>query len=316
MSISFQNRVAVITGAGHGLGKSYALYLASRGAKVVVNDLGSSVGGKGKSKVPAKNVADEITACGGEAVANMESVAEWEGAQRIVADAVDHFGGVDILISNAGVLRDRSFLKMPLSDFELVLKVHLMGSVFVTRAAFPVMKEKGYGRIVMTTSSAGLFGNFGQSNYSTAKMGVVGFMNALKLEGEKYNILTNTIAPLAYSRLADPSGIFPDEAASLLKPELVTPMVAYLCSEACRTCGDIISAGGGRFAGIRTMEGPGLILDPREKIDPETIADRYVEIMDMADAVPLNSARAELQMVLQTLMNRHSKDGDKDRGTL
>jgi NAD(P)-dependent dehydrogenase (short-subunit alcohol dehydrogenase family) len=316
MKITFQNRVAIITGAGHGLGKSYALFLASRGAKVVVNDLGCAGNGTGESEAPAKSVVEEIKAGGGKAVANMESVAVAQGAQRIVEDAIKHFGSVDILINNAGILRDRTFLKMPLTDFELVLKVHLLGPVYLTRAAFPFMKEKGYGRIVMTTSAAGLFGNFGQTNYSAAKMGVVGFMNALKLEGEKYNILTNTIAPLAYTRLADPSGVFPGEIIPLLKPDLVTPLVAYLCSEACRASGDIISAGGGHFAGVRMMEGPGMRFDPNEKIAPETIAERYDEIMNMEGAVPVMSARDELRISLGPLMNQKTQVGDKNNGTL
>jgi NAD(P)-dependent dehydrogenase (short-subunit alcohol dehydrogenase family) len=316
MKINFQNKVAIITGAGHGLGRSYALFLASQGAKVVVNDLGGAGNGTGKSEAPAQRVAEEIKASGGKAVANMESVAEVQGAQRIVEDAIKHFGSVEILINNAGILRDRTFLKMPLTDFELVLKVHLLGSVYVTRAAFPFMKDRRYGRIVMTTSAAGLFGNFGQTNYSAAKMGVVGFMNALKLEGEKYNILTNTIAPLAYTRLADPSGVFPDEIVPLLKPKLVTPLVAYLCSEECRASGDIISAGGGHFAGVQMMQSPGLRFDPREEITPETIAERYDAILDMDGAIPIRSAKDQLRISLGPLMNRQPQVGDKNNGTL
>lgn len=183
MAIPFDGRVAIITGAGDGLGKSYALFLASRGAKVVVNDIGGSTDGTGRSSAPAQMVVEEIRAKGGKAVANFDSVTESEGAENIVKTALDNFGPVDILINNAGVLRDKTFLNMPLQDFEFVLKVHLLGTVYVTKAAFPIMAEKKYGRIVLTTSAAGLFGNFGQTNYSTAKLGIIGFMNSLKLEG-------------------------------------------------------------------------------------------------------------------------------------
>lgn len=304
MQILFHDKVAIITGAGSGLGRSYALFLSSRGAKVVVNDLGVSGDGTGRSEAPAQMVVDEIKARGGEGVANSDSVAEVEGAQRIVGDALKHFGTADILINNAGVLRDKSFLKMPLEDFELVLKVHLLGSVYVTRAAFPVMKEKAYGRIVMTTSVAGLFGNFGQTNYSTAKMGVVGLMNSLKLEGEKYNILINTVAPLASTRLAEKTGVFPEEILPLLKPELVTPLVAYLCSEQCQTSGDIISAGGGYYARVQVVEGPGVRFAPEQEITPERIARQYAEITNMKGGVSFRSAKDEVLVVLGPLTNR------------
>ena len=304
MQILFHDKVAIITGAGSGLGRSYALFLSSRGAKVVVNDLGVSGDGTGQSEAPAQMVVDEIKARGGEGVANSDSVAEVEGAQRIVGDALKHFGTADILINNAGVLRDKSFLKMPLEDFELVLKVHLLGSVYVTRAAFPVMKEKAYGRIVMTTSVAGLFGNFGQTNYSTAKMGVVGLMNSLKLEGEKYNILINTVAPLASTRLAEKTGVFPEEILPLLKPELVTPLVAYLCSEQCQTSGDIISAGGGYYARVQVVEGPGVRFAPEQEITPERIARQYAEITNMKGGVSFRSAKDEVLVALGPLTNR------------
>ena len=303
MRISYHDRVAIITGAGSGLGRSYALFLGSRGAKVVVNDLGVSGDGTGQSEAPAQMVVDEIKSRGGLAVANFDSVAEIGSAQRIVNDALEHFGTIDILINNAGILRDKTFLKMPIGDFELVLKVHLLGSVYVTRAAFPVMKEKAYGRIVMTTSVAGLFGNFGQTNYSTAKLGIVGFMNSLKLEAEKYNILINTVAPLAGTKLAAQAGVFPEEILHLLKPELVTPLVAYLCSEECRSSGDIISAGGGYFAKVQMVEGRGLRVNPGEEITPERIAENYAQITEMEGAVPFWSAKHELMEVLEPLMN-------------
>jgi len=216
----------------------------------------------------------------------------------------DSFGTLDILINNAGILRDKSFLKMPLEDFELVLRVHLMGSVYVTRAALPVMKEKGYGRIVMTTSVAGLFGNFGQTNYSAAKMGIVGFMNSLKLEAEKYNILINTVAPLAATELAKQTGVFPEKILPLLSPELVTPLVAYLCSEACHTSGDIISAGGGYYAKAQMVEGPGIRINPGEEITPERIAQSYDNINNMKGAISFRNTEDELMVALGPLMNR------------
>jgi NAD(P)-dependent dehydrogenase (short-subunit alcohol dehydrogenase family) len=303
MRISYHDRVAIITGAGSGLGRSYALFLGSRGAKVVVNDLEVSENGTGLSEPSAQMVVEEIKAQGGEAVANFDSVADIEGAQRIANDALEHFGTVDILINNAGILRDKSFLKMPLEDFEFVLKVHLLGSVYVTRATLPVMKEKGYGRIIMTTSIAGLFGNFGQTNYSAAKMGIVGFMNSLKLEAEKYNILINTVAPLAATELAKQTGVFPEEILHLLKPELVTPLVAYLCSEECRSSGDIISAGGKYFAKVQMVEGRGLRVASGEEITPERIAENYAQITEMEGAVPFWSAKHELMEALEPLMS-------------
>ena len=307
MKIRFQDKVAIVTGAGHGLGKCYALFLSSHGAKVVVNDPGVAEDGTGKSRLAAKSVAEEIMSRGGKAVANFDSVADADGAKSIVEDALEHFGTVDILINNAGILRDKTFIKMPLKDFELVLKVHLLGSVYVTHAAFPIMKKKAYGRIVMTTSVAGLFGNFGQTNYSTAKMGIVGFMNALKLEGAKYNILINTVAPLAATRLASLSKVFPDKIVSLLRPELVTPLVAYLCSEECHRSGDIISAGGGNFAGVQMVEGLGLRLDPHTEIKPEMIAERYDTIINMKGAIPFKCTKDELDVTLGPLIHHYHK---------
>ena len=304
MNIRFDDKVAIITGAGRGLGKCYAFFLASRGAKVVVNDVGGAGNAISRSEASAQMVVEEIKARGGEAMANFDSVADIEGSQMIVKDALEHFGTVDILINNAGILRDKSFLKMPLEDFELVLKVHLLGSVSVTRAAFPVMKEKGYGRIVMTTSIAGLFGNFGQTNYSAAKMGIVGFMNSLKLEGEKYNILINTVAPLAATELAKQTGVFPEKIEPLIKPELVTPVVAYFCSEECQASGDIISAGGGYYSRVQVVEGLGIRFPPEEEITPEMITEKYAEITNMDGAFAFKSVKEELLAVLGPLMKR------------
>jgi NAD(P)-dependent dehydrogenase (short-subunit alcohol dehydrogenase family) len=283
MTISFAGKVAIVTGAGAGLGKSHALELARRGAKVVVNDLGGSVDGSGGSSEAAKKVVDEIKALGGEAIANGASVADKVGAQSIVKDALAAFGTVDILINNAGVLRDKSFRKMELADLELVLNVHLLGSAYVTHAVWPIMLDKGYGRIVMTTSSSGLYGNFGQSNYGAAKLGVVGLMNTLKLEGQRSNVHVNTIAPIAATRMTEGLGI-PPVMFDRLKPELVTPAVLYLVSEQAPT-GTIIEAGAGYYAKAQIVEAKGVKLG--DAVSVEDVAAHWDEITDMSAAQPL-----------------------------
>jgi NAD(P)-dependent dehydrogenase (short-subunit alcohol dehydrogenase family) len=310
MSIRFDEKVAVITGAGSGLGKSYALYLASCGARVIVNDIGVSNDKNGDNYQTAHLTAEEIKSHGGRAEANFESVDDPAGARRLVEAALDNFGSVDILINNAGILRDKTFLKMSLEEFDRVLSVHLLGTVYVTRAAFPVMRENSYGRIVLTTSIAGLYGNFGQTNYSAAKMAIVGFMNALKLEGKKYNILINTVAPLAATPLALSIGIFPKHITSLLKPELVTPLVAFLCSDACKSSGEAFSAGGGYFAKAQMVEGPGARFDPNNEITPEMVAENFDAISNMNGAVAFESAMHELQHVIGPLLGE-SESGEK-----
>lgn len=280
MAIDFKGKVAIVTGAGAGLGKCHALELAKRGAKVVVNDLGSAVDGSGGSSAAAQAVVDEIKKMGGEAIANGASVSDKKGAESIVADAVKAFGTVDILINNAGILRDKSFSKVSIEDFELVVNVHLLGSVYVTKAAWPVMYEKGYGRIVMTTSSSGLYGNFGQSNYGAAKLGIVGFMNTLKIEGEKKNVRVNAIAPIAATRMTENLGI-PEEFFKKLKPELVTPAVLFLCSEDAPT-GTIIEAGAGHYSKVAILEAKGVKLG--EGATAEAIAENFSKICDMNGA--------------------------------
>lgn len=299
MTLDFTGRVAIITGAGRGLGADYARFLASRGARVVVNDLGAGPDGAGDSDAPASQVVEEIQSAGGQAVANFDSVAEPEGAARIVQTALDAFGGLDILINNAGILRDKSFLKMPIEDFELVVKVHLMGSVYCTKAAWPMMRQKGYGRIVMATSTSGLYGNYGQSNYSAAKLGMVGLQNSLKEEGRKYNILINTVAPLAASRLG--VGIFPDEIMKLMRPELVTPLVAYLCSESCTASGDIITAGLGHFSRSRMMQAEGVSFPIGVEVTPEMIAERYDEVRSLDHLTELTNGGEAFINVLKNL---------------
>lgn len=300
MTIRFDDKVAVITGAGIGLGKSYALFLASRGAKVVVNDLGGAKDGSGTSAAPAQNVVNEIKSRGGEAIANYDDISTVEGANTVIKESIDAYGTVDILVNSAGILRDKSFLKMDLKDFEKVLAVHLLGAVYMTKAAFPIMSEKGYGRIVNTTSSAGLYGNFGQTNYGSAKMGIVGFMNSLKLEGQKYNILINTVAPIAATRMGE--GIYPEPLLQLLKTELVAALVAYLCSEQCTVSGEIISAGGGYFAKVQMVESKGVCFDPREEVTPEMIAERFGDITNMEGAVHFSSAMEEVMAMFKHLM--------------
>jgi len=292
MRIRFDDRVVVITGAGGGLGRAYALLFAARGARVVVNDLGVAIDGNGPSVAAARSVADEITAAGGQAVANGDDVSDVSGARRLIAQAVDSFGTVDALVCNAGILRDRSFLNQTPEDFELVLRVHLFGTVNAARAAFPIMRERRYGRIVVTTSVAGLYGNFGQTNYSAAKLAIIGFMNSLKLEGSRYGILVNAIAPLAFTRLG--ATVFPASLAATLRPELVAPVVAYLCSEQCAQSGDIITAGAGSCARAQVVESHGVRFDPHNHLTPEMIAEHYSDITDMMGATGFSSAKERI----------------------
>lgn len=280
MSIDFKGKVAIVTGAGAGLGRCHALELARRGARIVVNDLGGAVDGTGGSSEAAKAVVEEIKKLGGEAIANGASVADRAGAESIVKDAVAAFGTVDILINNAGILRDKSFSKMTLDDFKIVVDVHLMGGAMVTKAVWPVMYEKGYGRIVMTTSSSGLYGNFGQSNYGAAKLGLIGFMNTLKIEGGKKNIRVNAIAPVAATRMTENLGI-PEEFFKKLKPELVTPAVLYLCSDDAPN-GVTIEAGAGHYSKVAIMEAKGVKLG--DGATPEAIAENFAKICDMSGA--------------------------------
>ncbi|NIP16553.1 MAG: SDR family NAD(P)-dependent oxidoreductase [Pseudomonadales bacterium] len=281
MTYSFEGKVAIVTGAGGGLGRCHALELARRGAKVVVNDLGGAMDGTGGSSAAADEVVAEIKAAGGEALANGGSVSDRQGAKSMVVDAINAWGRVDVLINNAGILRDRSFGKMELDDFQIVVDVHLMGAVNVTREVWPIMKEQNYGRIVMTTSPTGLYGNFGQTNYGAAKLGQVGFMNSLKIEGAKNNIYTNTIAPVAATRMTE--GLIPEGSQAALGPELVTPAVIFLCSEDAPN-GVIVQAQGGTYSLACIVENEGVNLGV--DATAEDVGANYEKISDLTGAKP------------------------------
>ena len=281
MSISFEGQVAIVTGAGGGLGRSHALELARRGAKVVVNDLGGAMDGTGGSSEAAEKVVSEIKESGGEAISNGGSVSDRNGAKSMVDDAMEAWGRVDILINNAGILRDKSFSKIALDDFQVVVDVHLMGAVYCTHAVWPIMREQNYGRILMTTSPTGLYGNFGQTNYGAAKLAQVGFMNSLKIEGAKNNIHTNTIAPIAATRMTE--SLIPEAVHSKLAPESVTPAALFLVSEEAPN-GVIMQAEGGRFSVASIVENTGAQLGV--DATPEDIASNYDMISDLEGAKP------------------------------
>jgi len=275
--IRFDGKVAIVTGAGGGLGRAHALELAKRGAKVVVNDLGGAMDGSGGHSENALKVVEEIKAAGGEAIANGSSVTDDAGVARMVKDAMDAWGRIDILIANAGILRDKTFAKMEFGDFQVVVDVHLFGTVKPAKAVWEIMRTQGYGRIVVTTSSSGLYGNFGQSNYGAAKLGLIGFMNTLKLEGQKNNIHVNAIAPVAATRMTE--NLMPPAVLEQLKPEYVTPGVVFLCSEEAPT-GHILTAGAGAFALSRIVETEGVYLGGDATV--EAVRDNWAKITDEA----------------------------------
>lgn len=297
MTIRYDNRVAIVTGAGSGLGRSHALLLAERGAKVLVNDLGGAVDGTGGSMTAAQRVVEEIQAKGGTAAANGDSVADFAGAQRMVQQAADLWGRVDIVVNNAGILRDKTLAKMDMADFETVVQVHFLGSAYVTKAAWPLMQQQNYGRVVMTSSNSGIYGNFGQSNYGGAKLAVVGMVNALKHEGGKYGILVNAIAPVAATRMTE--SLLDAKALAALKPDLVSPMVAWMCSEACDVTGHVFEAGAGHYARVQLVEAPGVSFDPAKGVSIEMIAENIGKICDMNGATGFNSSSDNVVKVVR-----------------
>ncbi|MEM6534086.1 MAG: SDR family NAD(P)-dependent oxidoreductase [Pseudomonadota bacterium] len=284
--IRFDDRVAIVTGAGGGLGREHALELARRGAKVVVNDLGGSVDGSGGNSAAAEAVVAEIEALGGEAIANGSSVADDAGVQKMIDDTMAKWGRIDIIIANAGILRDKSFSKMSQADVDIIIDVHLQGTFKPFLAAWDIMKAQNYGRLVVTTSSTALYGNFGQANYGAAKLGSVGLMNTLKIEGAKYDIRVNAICPVAATRMTE--GLMPQEMLDQLKPEYVTPGVMNLVKDDAPT-GFILSAGAGVFSRSQIVETKGAFVGQGEALTAEAVAAKWDEIADTTHQTPFEN---------------------------
>jgi len=285
MAIRFDNKVAIVTGAGGGIGKEHALELAKRGAKVVVNDLGGSVDGSGASDA-ANEVVELIKSEGGEAISNGASVTELDAVKAMVNETMEEWGRIDILVNNAGILRDKSFHKVTLEDFNLVMDVHFQGSLNCTHTIYPIMREQEYGRIIFTSSASGVYGNFGQTNYGSAKMAMIGLMNTLKLEGQNKNIFTNSITPVAYTRMTE--GLIPEDFGKNLSSEFITPAVIYLASEEAPN-GVTIAAGAGVFSRILIHETMGVSLGMGEDMTPENIHANWDKISDMNEARALQN---------------------------
>jgi NAD(P)-dependent dehydrogenase (short-subunit alcohol dehydrogenase family) len=285
LTIRFDDQVVIVTGSGNGLGKSHALEFARRGARVVVNDLGGALDGSGGSSAAAEAVVEEIKGAGGEAIANGANVTDFAQVQAMVGQALDKWGRVDVLVNNAGILRDKTFAKMELADFSLVVDVHLQGAVNCTKAVWDHMRDREYGRIVMTSSSSGIYGNFGQTNYGAAKMSLVGFMNSLVLEGQKYNIHVNSLAPIAATRMTE--NLMPGEVLKHLDPTAVTPAVIFLASQDAPTK-QIVAAGAGVFAKVAIQETPGVFLVEADR-NAENVAAQWAQISAMDGAVELNA---------------------------
>ena len=297
MTISFDNKVVIVTGAAGGLGRSHAIEFARRGAKVVVNDLGGEVDGSGGSSEAANKVVKEITDLGGVAIPNGSSVTDDAGVKHMIEQTIEEFGRIDILVNNAGILRDKSFSKMEIEDFVKVTDVHLIGSVKPTKQVWDIMKDQNYGRIIMTTSSTGLYGNFGQANYGAAKLALVGFVNTLKLEGQKYNINCNILCPVAYTRMT--SNLMPPEAEQLLTPSSVTPAVIYLSGENAPN-GTILCAGAGVYSVAKILESDGKNLGL--KATAEDIEKNWDKISDFSDAKPFNMGGEQTAKVIEKAM--------------
>ena len=298
MSINFEGRVAIVTGAGNGLGRSHALALAERGAKVVVNDLGGARDGTGASSDAAMEVVGLIEAAGGEAFAHGANVAKFDEVEDMVKQAMDKWGRIDILINNAGILRDKSFSKMDLADFQLVMDVHLMGSVNCTKAVWEIMREQNYGRIVMTTSASGMYGNFGQTNYGAAKMAVLGFMNTLVLEGGKNNIHVNALAPTAGTRMTE--DLLPSSVLDLMTAESVSAGALVLCDETAPTR-TILCAGAGGYAIASMYETDGIFM-PKESQNPDEIVAKWDELSDVSAHKALESGGKQTEKFVMKAM--------------
>ncbi|KAK3765704.1 hypothetical protein RRG08_026179 [Elysia crispata] len=293
--LTFYGKVALVTGAGNGLGKAYALDFAARGASVVVNDLGGNISGTGSGSRAADKVVEEIRAKGGKAVANYDSV---EFGDKLVQTALDNFGRIDIIVNNAGILRDKSFVRIKDEDWDIIQRVHLRGTFMVSRAAWPHMKKQGYGRIIMVTSAAGIYGNFGQANYSAAKLGIVGLANTLSIEGRKNNILVNTIAPIAGSRLTET--VMTKDMVDALKPEFVSPIVVYLSHDSCEETGGLFEVGAGFFAKLRWQRTEGVLLrEANEVLDAEKVRDNWDRITDFNKATYPESSQDSMGKIMQ-----------------
>lgn len=296
MSISFEGQVALVTGAGNGLGRAYAVDLAKRGAKVVVNDLGGDPFGQGENRSAAQKVVDEIKAAGGEAVPNYDSVASYDGGFNMVKTAVDNFGRLDAVVCNAGILRDVAFHNMSEDDWDKVFSVHIKGSFTVLRAAWPVFRQQSYGRVVLTTSSSGIWGQFGQANYGAAKTAMLGLMNVLKQEGVKYNVTVNTVAPVAGTRLTET--VMPKEMVERLTPEFVVPAVTYMVSKENTDSGLIIEAGAGNYNRAVMVKGPGIRPGMDEVKSAEWIQENWKAITSLEGAEPMWAAGKTLKSFL------------------
>ncbi|MCQ3030045.1 SDR family oxidoreductase [Pseudomonas syringae] len=292
-AIHFEDKVVIVTGAGGGLGRAHALLFARHGARVVVNDLGGSAHGEGANASAADRVVAEIREAGGIAVANHDSVTDGD---KIVQNALDDFGRVDVLVNNAGILRDKSFAKMDDADWDLVYRVHVEGAYKVTHAAWPHLREQNHGRVIFTSSTSGIYGNFGQSNYAMAKLGLYGLTRTLALEGRKNNILVNAIAPTGGTRMTE--GLLPSDVFELLKPELVSPLVVYLGSEACQDTAGLFEVGGGWIGKVRWERSLGAGFDPRAGFSPEDVAAQWQVISDFNEAVhPQDNVEALKEMM-------------------
>lgn len=292
-SMDFEGKVVIVTGAGGGLGRAHALLFARHGARVIVNDLGGSAHGEGASASAADRVVAQVRDAGGEAVANHDSVTDGD---KIVQNALDTYGRVDVVVNNAGILRDKSFAKMEDTDWDLVYRVHVEGAYKVTRAAWPHLREQNYGRVIFTSSTSGIYGNFGQANYGMAKLGLYGLTRTLAIEGRKNNILVNAIAPTGGTRMTE--GLIPASVFDLLKPELVSPLVVYLGSEQCHDSGGLYEVGGGWMGKVRWERSLGAGFDPRADFSPEDVAARWASISDFSNAVhPADTAEALKEMM-------------------